>query len=92
MACSPQAWAAGAILLYLTTMLGLEVDVPNRHIQLRPFLPPRIDRLRLSGVQIGDEHLDIELVRELGHLESRLHAAPRGWRVDGATWRDGPFW
>lgn len=91
-ACSPQAWAAGAVLLYVTTMLGLVVDAPRRQIRLRPFLPPGINHLRLRGVRLPEGELDVELVREYGELQSRLHEAPRGWRVEGAMWRDTPFW
>jgi glycogen debranching enzyme len=91
-ACSPQAWAAGAMLLYVTTMLGLEVDAPRRTIRLRPFLPPHINHLRLRGVRLPEGELDVELVREYGELQSRLNDAPRGWRVEGAMWRDTPFW
>jgi glycogen debranching enzyme len=91
-ACSPQAWAAGAVLLYVTTLLGLAVDVPNRHIRLRPFLPRGINRLCLTGIRVGSDTLDVELVRELSGVEARLLAAPRDYRIEGAIWRDSPFW
>jgi glycogen debranching enzyme len=44
-ACSPQAWASGAPLLFVTTMLGLEPgeDGTNAH------LPAGISRIELSG-------------------------------------------
>ena len=91
-ACVPQAWAAGAVLLNVTTLLGLSVDVPRGRVTLRPFLPPKIGRLRLSGVRIGDDELDVELEREYGHVQSRLHRAPSGFHVEGAVHRGGLFW
>ena len=93
MACSPQAWAAGAILLHVSTLLGLEVNVPGRRIRLRPFLPPKIGRLRLSGVRVGEGELDVELEREYGEVQSRLHRAPAGFQIEGAVHHGGGlFW
>jgi hypothetical protein len=44
-ACSPQAWATGAPLLFIGTLLGLEpADTDRRD----PFLPPGINRLNLT--------------------------------------------
>jgi glycogen debranching enzyme len=91
-ASSPQAWAAGAVLLYVTTMLGLVVDAPRRRITLHPMLPPKIGRLRLAGVRIAGGELDVELEREFGQVQSRLHQAPSGFRVEGAVRRGGLFW
>jgi glycogen debranching enzyme len=83
-ACVPQAWAAGAILLLVTTMLGLEVDVPRRRITLQPCLPGRVHRLRLDGVRVGADTLDVEIVREAGQVRALVHAAPAGYHVQGA--------
>ena len=44
-ACSPQAWASGAPLLFVTTLLGLESG-PNG-ISMDPVLPDGIGRLEL---------------------------------------------
>jgi glycogen debranching enzyme len=38
-ACSPQAWAAGATILSLRTMLGLEPDVQEKTLSVRPTIP-----------------------------------------------------
>ncbi|HEX6870330.1 MAG TPA: glycogen debranching N-terminal domain-containing protein [Micromonosporaceae bacterium] len=47
-ACSPQAWAAGAPLLLLRLMLGLE---PTAHgLTVRPHLPAGVRRLILHGL------------------------------------------
>jgi glycogen debranching enzyme len=47
-ACSPQAWAAGAPLLAIRTLLGLEPA--GDHLAVDPVLPPVIRRLEVWGV------------------------------------------
>lgn len=56
--CSPQAWASAAPLLLVRAFLGLDPDVPRRHLRLRPQLPTwwrtlRLDRLRLGPAMVG---------------------------------------
>lgn len=47
-ACSPQAWSAGAPLLFLRTMLGLEPSGDN--LVVNPALPRGIKRIELLSV------------------------------------------
>ncbi len=47
-ACSPQAWAAGAPLLLMRVMLGLEPT--GGGLSVRPHLPAQADRLSLRGL------------------------------------------
>ena len=47
-ACSPQAWAAGAPLLLMTTVLGLDIDTSG--LRTDPHLPDGVDRLTLRNV------------------------------------------
>lgn len=47
-ACSPQAWSAGATLLFLRTMLGLEPD--GRQLQVSPAVPEQFGSIELRGV------------------------------------------
>jgi glycogen debranching enzyme len=79
---SPQAWAAGAILLLVTTMLGLEIDVPARVIRVRPALPPRVDRLDLTGLVIADVSVAISVRTVEGRALASVTGAPPGFRVD----------
>src|SRR5581483_6770778 len=55
-ALKPQAWAAGAPLLALRTLLGLDV-VPGR-LRSQPHLPLGIERLRLRNVRVRDRCVD----------------------------------
>jgi glycogen debranching enzyme len=47
-ACSPQAWSAGAPLLFLTSLLGLE-PVGDR-LLVDPAVPKQIEWIELLGI------------------------------------------
>jgi len=47
-ACSPQAWATGAPLLMIRTLLGLDSD--GRHLIIDPSLPPALERIELLDI------------------------------------------
>jgi glycogen debranching enzyme len=63
-ACSPQAWAAGAVFLMLAASLGVHIDAPARRISFsRGRLPESIDWIRLTDLTVGDAHVDLQLER-----------------------------
>jgi len=47
-ACSPQAWASGAPLLFIRAMLGLDSD--GYHLIIDPAVPEPIDRIELLDI------------------------------------------
>src|SRR5438876_11865319 len=55
-ALKPQSWAAGAPLLALRTLLGL--DVVNGKLRSRPQTPSRYGKLRLRNVSFRGRHVD----------------------------------
>jgi glycogen debranching enzyme len=57
-ACSPQAWASGAPLLFLRTMLGLEAR--NGHLIANPNIPPEFGRIRLFGTNAFGKRWDVD--------------------------------
>jgi glycogen debranching enzyme len=64
-ACSPQAWAAGAIPYALTSLLGLAPDALEGHLRLvDPCLPAWLGRLRLERVRVGDATVDLSFERD----------------------------
>jgi len=66
-ACSPQAWAAGAALMLIRTMLGLQADAPNRRLTLdRPILPTGLTKVVIRGLRVGDASCDLLLHRWRG--------------------------
>ncbi|HET6531627.1 MAG TPA: glycogen debranching N-terminal domain-containing protein [Actinoplanes sp.] len=48
-ACRPQAWSAAAAVLLVQASLGLDPDVPNGTVRLRPLRPIAVDGLRVGG-------------------------------------------
>ncbi len=63
-ACSPQAWAAGAIPYMLQTALGLHPDAFNARLRVeRPRLPEWLDWVIVKGLRVGDAELDLRYER-----------------------------
>jgi glycogen debranching enzyme len=63
-ACSPQAWAAGALPHVLWTLLGLRADaLAGRLRVVRPVLPEWLDWVELVGVPIGPARVDLRFDR-----------------------------
>ena len=60
-ACSPQAWAAGAALLALRAVVGLEPDVPAGVLHLRPMGPAPFARLTVEGMPLAGGRLSVHL-------------------------------
>ncbi len=59
-ACSPQAWAAGAPFLFVQTMLGLEAHADRGELELRrPELPSWLRSVRLTNLRVGDAVVDL---------------------------------
>lgn len=82
---SPQAWAAGAVLLLVTTMIGLTIDVPARVLRVRPVLPARVDWLRLTDIAVAGASITIEVRTIAGRAVASVDGAPEGFRVEGAS-------
>jgi glycogen debranching enzyme len=79
----PQAWSAGAILLGVQTMLGLEIDAPARVVRLAPALPRRTSRIVLSGVTCGNARIDITAWRdEDGRSRAEVRGLPADHRLE----------
>ncbi len=64
-ACSPQAWSAGAVFLLLQSCLGLTLDAPERQIRFRRArLPEFLPELRLRNLTLGNARVDLLLQRQ----------------------------
>jgi glycogen debranching enzyme len=53
----PQAWASGAPLLALRTLLGL--DATGGRLRADPHLPASVGRLQLRGVRVHGRRVDV---------------------------------
>jgi len=63
-ACSPQAWAAGAPFAVLGALLGVAFAPQERQIRfIRPTLPPWLEVLEISNLRLGDASVDLQLRR-----------------------------
>ena len=63
-ACSPQAWAAGAVFLLLEACLGVSVNPQMRTITLhQPKLPPEIPDIKITELGVGDACVSLAIGR-----------------------------
>ena len=68
-ACSPQAWSAGAVFMLLQATLGLSIDGPARRITIRNgMLPEFLPMVRIDGLRIGNGSVDLLLERHPGDI------------------------
>jgi glycogen debranching enzyme len=64
-ACSPQAWAAGALPHALWNLLGLRPDALAARLTVqRPRLPRGVDWLEMHGLAIGRARVDLRFERD----------------------------
>lgn len=59
--CSPQAWAAGAPLLLLHSLLRFTPEVGSGQLWCAPEIPDRYLPLRVSGVRVGKSRLTVAI-------------------------------
>jgi glycogen debranching enzyme len=72
-ACSPQAWAAGATFLFLQTMLGIRADADRRELELvRPNLPDWLGKVTLSNLRVGEASVDLLFHRWRGTTSAEV--------------------
>ena len=72
-ACSPQAWASGALFLMIQAALGIEFAPDTREIRFRnPRLPASFNHLALRNLALNEATVDIDLRRSGGHVSIRV--------------------
>jgi glycogen debranching enzyme len=80
-AYSPQAWAAGAVFMFLQACLGITIAAKNRRAAFdRPFLPQRIPQLSSRDLRIEDCRLSLFMERNSGPV--RIHVVEKHGEVD----------
>jgi glycogen debranching enzyme len=62
-ACSPQAWAAGALPFMLSQALGLRPRAGRELEIVRPSLPAALQQVQLRGLRVGAARLDLTFTR-----------------------------
>jgi glycogen debranching enzyme len=63
-ACQPQAWSAGSIPFLLKWGLGLSPDALEKRLRIiRPSLPRWLERVDVTGVEVGTARVDLRFER-----------------------------
>jgi glycogen debranching enzyme len=68
---SPQAWAAGAPILLLRTMIGLEPDRVGRRLTVSPVLPEIVRRIEFRGVRAFGKAYDVSVTNGQSRVTDR---------------------
>jgi glycogen debranching enzyme len=62
--CSPQAWASGAILLILCSVLGIRPSAHRRELNIvNPTLPDFLDALSVRNMCVGKSRVSLDFTR-----------------------------
>ena len=84
-ACSPQAWSAGALPDVVARLLGLRADATARTLRVDPVLPPWLDWIELEGIRVGGARIDLRVERgRAGVVRTRTRMRRQGLRVEVA--------
>lgn len=69
-ACTPQAWASGAVFLLLQASLGIEIDAKAGTIAVtNPFLPDWLNQLAVKNLAVGDGRATLHFLRDADNVE-----------------------
>ena len=72
-ACSPQAWAAGSMFLFLETMLGLRPHADRCELELtRPALPEWLAKVTVTNLRVGAGTVDLLFHRWRGGTSAEV--------------------
>jgi glycogen debranching enzyme len=63
-ASRPQAWSAGAIFLFLQTILGISTHPFSSRVDITPVLPASVNEIVVENIAIAGGRLGLRLVRE----------------------------
>ena len=77
---SPQAWGAGALFLFLRTLLGVEVDMLTGRLRIDPLPTSLFGRVRVEGMRVADGVLDFDVEYRDGWVEVVVDRRPRSIR------------
>ena len=81
-ACSPQAWAAASMFLFLETMLGLQPHAAGRELELaHPELPGWLERVTVTNLRVGSGTVDLLVHRWRGGTSAEVIRKSRGLGV-----------
>jgi glycogen debranching enzyme len=74
----PQAWASGAVLLLVRSILGLSIDALSKRVSVRLVPIPGLRRLSFTGVPCGEGRIDVHV--DGGRV--RVEGVPGNFQLD----------
>lgn len=78
-ACIPQAWSSGAVFMILQGCLGISIDGWNNQVQIEsPHLPAGVNQLRIRGLVVGNEQINITFQRIRERVVAFTEGQPQG--------------
>jgi glycogen debranching enzyme len=80
-ACAPQAWASGALLQFVTALLGLQVDGSGSVVFMDPVLPPWLDWMEVRELCVPGGSMDFAAVRGRVSCSIEILSKPAPLRV-----------
>lgn len=84
--CSPQAWSAATVFVFLQAMLGITPNALKKEINLAPLLPEGLNELLAENLHIGSGYLSIKIVRNKDHsLTTNIIQNTTGYEVIEAS-------
>jgi glycogen debranching enzyme len=75
-ACTPQAWASGAVFLMLQACLGIDIDAKAGLIEVaKPYLPAFLDHVVVRDLAVGEGRATLHFRRGESGVEVGISAA-----------------
>jgi glycogen debranching enzyme len=74
--CTPQLWSSAAMFTCVSSILGLEADLPHKTLRVAPVKTPLWNRIEISGLHFLGQRIDFAVdggeVRA-GRLPAGIH-------------------
>jgi glycogen debranching enzyme len=81
-ACSPQAWSVGSLFLFIESCLHMEISAPDKKVLFKkPSMPEFLDNILISGLQLGNERVTLELHRYKDSIGLDVKDNNTGWDI-----------
>jgi glycogen debranching enzyme len=81
-ACSPQAWAVGAVFLLLQSCLQLSINGVTKEIVFdKPQLPDFLDKITISNLRLGNGYCHFEVYRHKNDVSFHIIHKPEDWEL-----------
>lgn len=81
-ACSPQAWAVGAVFMLVQACLQLQIDgVHKTLVFTRPRLPEFLEKITITNLKLNDSYCHFEIYRHKNDVSFHTIHKPDDWEI-----------